>query len=101
MNISTLGLVLKSGNMVYGFDSVKEEIKDDDSAIAGVLLSCDLSPKSKKEVEFLRDKYRSELEVIQTEWDMEQIGKAIGKKTGIIAVMDKGFWSSLTKGKQR
>lgn len=99
MKISTLGLVLKSGNMVYGFDSVKEEIINADSPIAGILLSRDLSPKSKKEVEFLRDKYRGGLEIIQTEWDMEQIGKAVGKKTGIIAVMDKGFWNSLSKSK--
>lgn len=97
MNIATLGLVLKSGNMVFGFDTVKEEIQDPDSRAAGILLSCDLSAKSKKEIEFLRDKYSPDLEIVQTQWDMELIGKTIGKKTGIIAIMDTGFWKSLNK----
>lgn len=97
MNIATLGLVLKSGNMVFGFDTVKEEIQNPDSRAAGILLSCDLSAKSKKEVEFLRDKYSPDLEIVQTQWDMELIGKTIGKKTGIIAIMDTGFWKSLNK----
>lgn len=97
MNIATLGLVLKSGNMVFGFDSVKEEIQKPDTAAAGILLSSDLSAKTKKEVEFLRDKFCPELEILQTQWDMEQIGKVVGKKTGIIAVTDTGFWKSLTK----
>lgn len=97
MNIATLGLVLKSGNMVFGFDTVKEEIQNPDSRAAGILLSCDLSAKSKKEIEFLRDKYCPDLEIVQTQWDMELIGKTIGKKTGIIAIMDTGFWKSLNK----
>lgn len=101
MNIATLGLIFKSGNMVYGFDSVKEEIQNPDSLIAGILLSCDLSPKSKKEVFFLRDKFRPKLEIAETQWDMEQIGNAVGKKSekkiGIAAVMDRGFWKSLNK----
>lgn len=98
-NIATLGLVLKSGNMVFGFDAVKEEIQKPNTKTAGILLSCDLSAKTKKEVEFLRDKFCPGLEILPTEWDMEQIGKTIGKKTGIIAIMDEGFWKSLTKKK--
>lgn len=101
MNISTLGLVMKSGNLVYGFDAVKEEIQNPSSKIAGILLSCDLSAKSKKEVFFLRDKFRPRLEIVETQWDMEQIGKAVGKKTekkiGIAAIMDSGFWKSVNK----
>lgn len=98
MNIATLGLVLKSGNMVFGFDSVKEEIQKPDTAVAGILLSSDLSAKTKKEVEFLRFKFFPKLEIIQTQWDMERIEKIVGKKTGIIAVTDRGLWKSLTKG---
>lgn len=98
-NISTLGLVFKSGNMVFGFDAVKEELQKPDTKMAGILLSSDLSAKTKKEIEFLRDKFCPSLEILPTEWDMEQIGKTIGKKTGIIAIMDEGFWKSLNKKK--
>lgn len=97
MNIATLGLVLKSGNMVFGFDAVKEELQKPNTAAAGILLSCELSAKTKKEVEFLRDKFHPDIEILQTEWDMDRIGKTIGKKTGIIAVTDTGFWKSITK----
>lgn len=101
MNMATLGLIFKSGNMTYGFDGVKEEIQNPHSKIAGILLSCDLSPKSKKEVFFLRDKFRPDLEIAEAQWDMEQIGRAVGKKSekkiGILAVMDAGFWKSLNK----
>lgn len=101
MNLATLGLIFKSGNMVYGFDSVKAEIQDPDSPIAGILLSCDLSPKTKKEIFFLRNSSRPELEIVETLWDMEQIGKTAGKgaekRIGVAAIMDRGFWKSINK----
>lgn len=96
-NISTLGLILKSGNMVYGFDSVKEEIEKKNPKLAGVILASDLSAKSKKETEYARDKFLPRLELVTVAWDMEQIGKVIGKKTGIIAVLDQGLWKSLLR----
>ena len=99
MNIATLGIVLKSGNMVFGFDAVKEEIQKPNTAVAGILLSRDLSGKTIKEVAFLRDKFCPSLDIVRTDWNMEQIGKTIGKETGIIAITDEGFWKSLTKKK--
>lgn len=99
MNIATLGLVLKSGNMVFGFDAVKEEVQKSNTAVAGILLSRDLSAKTIKEVAFLRDKFCPSLDIVRTDWNMDQIEKTIGKRTGIIAVLDAGFWKSLTKNK--
>lgn len=99
MNVSTLGLLLKSGNMVFGFDAVKEEVQKSNTAVAGILLSRDLSAKTIKEVAFLRDKFCPSLDIVRTDWNMDQIEKTIGKRTGIIAVLDAGFWKSLTKNK--
>ncbi len=98
MNLSTLGLMKKTGCLIVGFDAVKREITDQKSKVKGIALSKDLSPKTKKEVLFLRDKYRPELDIAALDADMEQIESVIGKKTGIAAITDEGFWKALSQG---
>ena len=98
MNISTLGLMKKTGSIVTGFDAVEREIKNPASKICGVALAADLSPKSRKEILFAREKHRPQLAVVTLPADMEQIGSVLGKKTGIVAVMDQGFWKSIIDG---
>lgn len=98
MNLSTLGLMKKTGCLIVGFDAVKREITDPKSKVKGIALSKDLSPKTKKEVLFLRDKYRPELDIAALDADMEQIESVIGKKTGIAAITDEGFWKALSQG---
>ena len=95
MNISTLGLMKKTGSIVTGFDAVEREIKNPASKICGVALASDLSPKSRKEILFAREKHRPQLAAAILPVSMEQIGSVLGKKTGIIAVMDEGFWKSV------
>lgn len=97
MNISTLGLMKKKGVLITGFDAVEREIKDPSSKVCGILLASDLSPKSKKEILFLRDKFCSRLEIAVLPAGMEETGAILGKKTGIIAVTDEGFWKSFAK----
>ena len=82
----------KAGCLVLGFDAVVREIKDPASKIQGILVASDLSDKSKKELEFVRDRNRHGLEIVELEADMDGIEGVIGKRTGIIAVMDLGFW---------
>ena len=82
----------KTGCLIVGFDAVKREITDQKSKVKGIALSKDLSPKTKKEVLFLREKYRPELDIAALDADMEQIESVIGKKTGIAAITDEGFW---------
>ena len=98
MNISTLGLMKKTGSIVTGFDAVERELKNPASEICGVALAKDLSPKSRKEILFAREKFRPQLKAVTLPWTLEQIGSVLGKKTGIVAVMDKGFWKSLFDG---
>ena len=98
MNISTLGLMKKTGSIVTGFDAVEREIKNPASKICGVALAKDLSPKSRKEILFIRGKFRPQMTVVEFPADMEQIGNILGKKTGIVAVMEQGFWKSVVDG---
>lgn len=92
MKLSSLGLMRKVGCLVLGFDAVVREIKNPASKIQGILVASDLSDKTKKELEFVRDRHRHELEIVGLEADMSGIESVIGKRTGIIAVMDLGFW---------
>lgn len=92
MKLSTLGLMRKVGCLVLGFDAVVREIKDPGSKIQGILVASDLSEKSQKELEYVRDRHRHGLEIVGLDADMSGIEGIIGKRTGIIAVMDLGFW---------
>lgn len=100
MKLSTLGLMKKVGCIVCGFDAVGREIKAPTSGISGIAVTNDLSEKTLKELRYLRDKFRPELQIFELQADMKQIESVIGKKTGIIAVTDEGFWKSLTKNEQ-
>ena len=98
MNISTLGLMKKTGSIITGFDAVERELKNPASKICGLALANDLSPKSRKEILFICEKHRPQMKAVTLPATMEQIGSILGKKTGIVAVMDEGFWKSVTGG---
>ncbi len=87
---STLSLSMRARKLVYGFDTVKENIK----SIHLLLLASDLSQKTAKEVNFLATK--ENIEVLNLDKTMEEISKLIGKKTGIIGICDEGFAAKLT-----
>ena len=88
---STLGLCKKAGKIVTGFDAVIADIRN----AAGVLITSDLSDKTKKEVTFHCTKHNRKL--VEIDHTMEDIQSVLGRKTGIIAVLDSGLFASLTK----
>ena len=98
MNLSTLGLMKKTGCLIVGFDAVKRELESPKTKMQGIALSKDLSPKTKKEILFLRGKHRPQTEIVLLDADMSQIEGVIGKKTGIAAITDEGFWKALAEG---
>lgn len=98
MKLSTLGLMKKTGCLIVGFDAVKRELEDPKSKIQGIALSKDLSPKTRKEILFLRGKYRPQTKIVGLDADMSQIEGIIGKKTGIAAITDEGFWKAFSEG---
>lgn len=98
MKLSTLGLMKKTGCLIVGFDAVKRELENPRTKVQGIALSKDLSPKTKKEILFLREKYCPKLKIVGLDADMSQIEGVIGKKTGIAAITDEGFWKALSDG---
>lgn len=96
MNINTLGLCKKCGKLVTGFDAVIDEIKNPKSKIAGVLIAADISAKTEKELRFSIENTGKKLNIVKIAADMASLQKVLGKKTGIIAVLDYGFFKSMT-----
>mgnify|MGYP002625075898 CR=1 FL=1 len=93
--LSTLGLCRRAGKLIYGFDAVAGELEKPDTAVCGVILASDLSEKSKKEVRFICAKKDTEVtEITET---LDDIKNVIGKRTGIIAVLDAGLYKSIIK----
>jgi predicted RNA-binding protein YlxR (DUF448 family) len=92
MNIlNTLGLCKRAGKMITGFDAVVADI----AKAAGVLITMDLSEKSKKEITFHCQKHGKK--VVEINHTMLEIESVLNKKTGIIAILDGGLFKSLTK----
>lgn len=96
--LSTLGLCRKSGRLIHGFDPVCEELKNPKSKIAGVIIASDVSDKTQKEMNFFCDKYSVKLS--QCGCTMDEIKTVLGKRTGVLAVLDEGLYSSLTGGRK-
>ncbi len=91
--LSTMGLCYKAGKLIIGFDAVCDKIKNNSSDIAAVLISEDVSEKTKKEILFIAGKYS--VHVKQLHFSMDEIGKVFNKKTAVAACLDEGFFKSI------
>jgi len=89
--LNTLGLCKRAGKLIVGFDAV---VADIDKA-AGILVAADLSAKSKKEITFHCTKHSKKL--VEINHTMNEIEAVLNKKTGIIAVLDNGLFTSLNR----
>lgn len=94
-SLETIGLCRRAGKLIFGFDAVKDEIIKPGSKVSGVVIADDLSEKTKKEVNFICNKYNKD--VIAPGIEMEEIKGVIGKFTGIIGILDDGLFRSIKK----
>lgn len=85
--ISVLTLSKKANKLIMGFDVVKEAVLNQTAKL--VLLSNDLSAKTKKEMVFICQ--GSQMEVLELPLNMDELWYLLGKKCGVIAVSDQGF----------
>ena len=93
--LGTIGLCIRAGKLVHGFDAVMAEIKDNAGKVSGVLTASDLSEKTKKEVAFHREK--AGVEVTEIPETLDELKQVTGKRTGILAVLDDGLYGSIIK----
>ncbi len=88
-----LGICMKAGKAVKGFDSVCDAVKT--GKAFGVLAACDASEKTMKEVSFICEKYSVPL--MTTQLSKEELGVICRKPTAVIAVCDEGFCGGFAK----
>ena len=93
--LGTIGLCIRAGKLVHGFDAVMAEIKDNAGKVSGVLTASDLSEKTKKEVAFHCEK--AGVGVTEIPETLDELKQATGKRTGVFAVLDDGLYGSIIK----
>lgn len=93
--LGTLGLCRRAGKAIFGFDAVIDELKSPKGKAYGVVMAADLSVKTKKEVLFYCGKYNKPAVTVNA--TLDEIGGVMGKRTGVIAILDKGLFNSITK----
>ncbi|HIW15734.1 MAG: L7Ae/L30e/S12e/Gadd45 family ribosomal protein [Acutalibacteraceae bacterium] len=89
--LSLLGIARKAGKLVFGRDRAAEAIAQKQAKL--LLVSEDLSPKSKKEMQFLCE--NAEVPFVQVAYTMAQLSAATGARAGIYVVVDEGFAGAL------
>lgn len=89
--LSVLGLARRAGKLRWGYETAVDAMQSGECCLT--LMACDLSDKTKKNVRF--EAGRHGVPQAETDFTMEEISAAIGKKTGVIAVCDEGFAEKL------
>lgn len=83
----------RAGKLIVGFDVCKQSMIDNEAQI--ILTASDISSKTLKEVVFLTDKYNIPHKQIDIE--IGQLWYLIGKRAGVISILDDGFAKSISK----
>ena len=97
MSGSKIGLVSmcrKAGKLAMGMDMVKEACNT--GTAKAVFAASDFSPKSLKEVKYVC--WKNGVGRYALGMTMDEIGAGLGKRTGVVAIMDGGFAKSCKKG---
>ena len=89
--LSLLGIARRAGRLSLGSDAVTDSLRKGSARL--VFLAEDLSPRTAAGLEAAANE--EGIPVKQAGYSMEQIGMALGKKTGIVAVNDAGFAKKL------
>ena len=82
-----LGLCKKAGKLLEGFDAVREAARKDKVKL--IVLAEDISPKSRKEAEYVAQ--QQNIPLFTAPFGMDEIGYRLGKRAGILALTDQGL----------
>ena len=98
MNSKLLGLISicrKAGKVAIGFDPAAEALAAGKAAL--VLVTPDLSPKTRSELEYRINKGVKATEMIELPLTMDDLSAVLGKRAGILAVLDQGLADALRR----
>ncbi|MGN0536681.1 MAG: L7Ae/L30e/S12e/Gadd45 family ribosomal protein [Acutalibacteraceae bacterium] len=90
--LSFLGIARRANALTLGFDPTVEAMSE--GKVCLLLLTEDLSSRTLRNITAAAQKNRVQTIVLENT-SMDQIGAAIGKRTGIVAVNDEGFSNKL------
>ena len=82
-----LTICRKAGKHEAGFARAKDAIQGGYAAC--ILLTADLSEKSRKEVLYFAEKQH--VPVVQTYWEMAEVRLLFGQRAGILTICEAGF----------
>ncbi|MBQ8921122.1 MAG: ribosomal L7Ae/L30e/S12e/Gadd45 family protein [Oscillospiraceae bacterium] len=80
-----LTICRKAGKLLLGFDAVKEAAQQ--GQVFSILLACDVSPKTEKEIRF----FAGEIPVRKLKMDMETLKHWFRKRTAVYGICEEGF----------
>jgi ribosomal protein L7Ae-like RNA K-turn-binding protein len=86
-----LGIARRAGRLASGSEAVREAIRRHRAVL--VLLASDLSPRTVSGITRSAEQAGVKIQCMRV--TMEQMGLAIGKNAGVIAVNDRGFANKL------
>lgn len=92
--LTLLGFASKAGKLSFGAASSSDMIKCGKSKL--IVISCDISEKSKKEIRFLSDKHGIKQIVLDTV-STSILTNAVGRSCGILSVNDSSFASAIAE----
>lgn len=91
--LGLLTICRRAGKLILGMDEVKSACRS--GKVNGVIAASDLSAKSFKEIAFVCSE--EEVPLYSCDMTMDDIGAALGKVYGILAVADSGFMKAAAK----
>lgn len=80
-------LAKRANKLIMGFDVVKESLQNKTGKL--LVVSEDVSEKTRKEVLYLSQKY--ETEIIFIELTLDELWYLVGKRVGVMCINDDGF----------
>ncbi len=90
--LTLLGFASKAGKLSYGFDKALTSAKAKKAFL--MVMSCDISEKSRKEMEFYADKYGVKTMAL-SDVSGQQLTGAVGKNCKALSVNDRQFADSI------
>lgn len=91
--INLLTMCRKAGFLTLGFDATKEALAA--LKVHLIIIASDISPKTEKEIRFFASK--TDVDVVKTEFIIDEFYFGIGKKVGILGICDAGFSKKLSE----
>ncbi len=86
--LTLLGFAAKAGKLFYGMNAAVSSVYSNKAVL--VLVCCDISDKSKKEIAYHCSKFNAEV-IILGDYDIQAVSNAVGRKCGIISIADSSF----------